>query len=327
MTAQNSDRLGRRIFWGVVFGVLVYAVLGAVTDLRAVLGSLRTFPVSIFFAALALSVVNYGIRWAKWEYFLRRLDVRIPLHESVVVFLSGLTMSITPGKVGEVLKSFLLQQTHDVPVERTAPIVVAERVTDLFGLIAIAAIGIATFDYGRIALASVFGVLAAAMVVLQFPAAVSRLLDVVELLPYVRRVRPRLDEAYGAMRELVRGVPLLVTTGLSAISWSMEALAFHWIIEALDPTTLQPTLSAFIFSMTTILGAVSFLPGGLGVTEGSMMGALLLFGVFTAKADATTATYLIRLATLWFGVALGVLGLTAHRFLRRAAGPTGPSAH
>lgn len=309
MGAQSTDRLGRRILWGTVFGVVVYGLIAAFMDARAVAAVLVNFPSEVFAAALGLSVVNYSIRWVKWHYYLRRLGFEVPTGESALVFVAGLTMSITPGKVGEVLKSVLLHRSRGLSVAATAPIVVAERVTDLFGLIVIAAFGIAVFDYGRIAFAAVLGALGAGMAVLQFPRVVSWLLDWVERLPWIGKLRPRLDEAYGSMRELVRAVPLLIATALSTLSWSMEALAFHWILGALEATRLELDLSAFVYAITTIFGAVSFLPGGLGVTEGSMIGALRLFGVFGADASATAATYLIRLATLWFAVGIGVVGL------------------
>jgi uncharacterized protein (TIRG00374 family) len=309
MSQSETSRLGRRVVWGIVFGVIVYGAFAAFSDFEALGEHLRRFPVPIFLAALGLSVVNYCFRWAKWHYYLRCIDVDVGVADSVVVFVAGLTMSITPGKVGEVLKSVLLHRSHGISVATTAPIVVAERLTDLFGLFVIAAFGIGMFDYGRVAFFGVLGVLAVGMFVLQSPAMVARLLDVLEKVPVVGKLRARLDEAYGSMQRLLGWRPLIVTTGLSAVSWSMEALAFYWIVGALEPVEYGLNLSAFVFSMTTILGAVSFLPGGLGVTEGSMIGALLLFGVFTSESAATVATYLIRFATLWFAVVLGVIGL------------------
>ena len=49
--------------------------------------------------------------------------------DSLLTFLSACVLTVTPGKVGEVLKSLLLFETHGVAVARTAPIVIAERVT------------------------------------------------------------------------------------------------------------------------------------------------------------------------------------------------------
>ena len=60
----------------------------------------------------------------------------MPLASSALVFGAGLSLSITPAKLGELVKSYLLREMHDVPAPQTAPIVVAERVTDLVALLA-----------------------------------------------------------------------------------------------------------------------------------------------------------------------------------------------
>ncbi len=45
-------------------------------------------------------------------------------------------MTISPGKLGEVLKSVFVRQVSGAPIARTAPAVVAERATDGTGMVA-----------------------------------------------------------------------------------------------------------------------------------------------------------------------------------------------
>src|SRR5437016_4808037 len=79
---------------------------------------------------LAFTTFNYGWRFVKWQYYLKRLQIRLPFGTSLLIFLSGLSMAITPGKVGELLKSYFLKRVTGVPASRTSPIIVAERLTD-----------------------------------------------------------------------------------------------------------------------------------------------------------------------------------------------------
>jgi len=64
---------------------------------------------------------------------------------------------------------------------------------------------------------------------------------------------------------------------------------------------------------------LSFLPGGLGVTEGAMTLALVEGAAHFDRASAVAATLLTRLATLWFAVVLGIgfLALARRRIARR----------
>lgn len=297
---------------GAVIAALIYAAFAIWADASAVLNSVTNLSPSVFIGALALTLVNYAIRFGKWSLMLHQLQIDVPPKLSLVTFLAGMSMSITPGKLGEVLKSALLRQSLDLPVARTAPVVFAERLTDLLGLVIIAAAGIATFDYGRIPLAITAASLLALVVVLQKPALVHRLLGLCSIHPSLEGLRMKLDETYEATRTLLAWPALATTTALSVLSWGMEAAAFFWIVSGLGGES-SFLMASFVYAMTTILGAVSFLPGGLGVTEGSMIGVLRLLGVFKDLAPATASTYLIRLATLWFGVALGFIALGIYR--------------
>ena len=71
--------------------------------------------------------------------------------------------------------------------------------------------------------------------------------------------------------------------------------------------------------IATIFGAVTMLPGGLGVTEGSMTGLLVLLGKMQ-KAPAFAATMLVRVCTLWFGVTIGVVAFVRWRRKQPAVG-------
>ncbi len=305
-------RLERKILSGVVIAVLVYGGVALWADARAVIKSVTDVPYLVFMAAIGMTLVNYALRFAKWTVLLRRLKVILPHTLSLIVFVAGMSMSITPGKVGEVLKSLLIRDACGVPVARTAPVVFVERLTDLIALVIIAAAGIGAFEYGRLPLVVVTVILVLVVAVLQKPKLVHRAIGLTERHPRLAVLRPKIEELYDSTATMLNWRVLAGTTVLSVLSWSMEAGAFYLLVQALGGQS-DLLLSSFIYSMSTILGAVSFLPGGLGVTEGSMIGVLKLFNVFDSVATATAVTYLIRFATLWFGVAVGFVALVVFR--------------
>ncbi len=143
------NRFMRRLLGAMLLGVLVYGAFVLYTGIRSIEESLARFRWSSLLVALALAASNYLIRFVKWQYYLRRLDIRgVAWLDSLLVFLSGFVLTITPGKVGEVFKSAVLARTHDVPAERTAPIIVAERLTDAIGVIALIVVGSGAFAGG-----------------------------------------------------------------------------------------------------------------------------------------------------------------------------------
>lgn len=53
------------------------------------------------------------------------------------------------------------------------------------------------------------------------------------------------------------------------------------------------------------------IPGGLGVTEGSLTFLLIESGV--TKNIAVASTFIFRVATLWFAIIVGVLSLVLYQ--------------
>lgn len=317
--APTPRGLGRKLLAVAVIGVLVFAAMSVYGDVSRLRDNLAAYRASTFAVALALATGNYLIRFARWEYYLRVLGVRVARAESLVVFLAGFIMSITPGKVGEVFKSLLLRESSGVPVARTAPIVVAERLTDLLALVVLAAVGSLSFRQGLpIALAGGAVTLLALVLCAHRPLG-RRAIRFAGRLPVVGPHEAKLLEAHDSLQAMLRPAPLLFATAVSIASWFLECLALHVVVRGFRGVELDLVESVFAYSAPTILGAIAFLPGGLGVTEAGMTGVLeTLGGDAMTPSVAIAVTMLVRLATLWWAVAIGVIAYAIfRRWMRR----------
>jgi uncharacterized protein (TIRG00374 family) len=159
----------------------------------------------------------------------------------------------------------------------------------------------------------------------QFRPLIERLLALVAQLPRGERIAPRLMTAYLSSRQLLSWRILLASTVISIVSWFGECVAFYYVLRGLgEPASYLLLLQAtFIFAASTLFGLVSFLPGGLGVSEASSAGLLVLL-IPMASGPATTATIIIRFCTLWFGVTLGAIAVAM--FGRRYGDTATPAA-
>jgi glycosyltransferase 2 family protein len=323
-------KLERKVLLGVLLGVAIYAVMAVWADVGEVKEALLGFQWGWLFVALGMSFGNYLLRFVKWQYYLGIVSVRVPRGESFTAFLASFVLTVTPGKVGEVVKSYLLKRSRGIPIAVTAPIVVAERLTDLLALLILAFVGVSAFAYGTTALFVSAGVVLGGLLLLASAPAMHALIELVGRLPWLGpRLAPKLRIAYRSMRALIGLRPLLIATVLSVAGWSLECVAFNWVIGGFDGARPELVAATFLYASTTVIGALSFLPGGLGVTEGGLSVGLVELGLLPAESQAVAATYLIRLATLWFAVALGVLalGLFRRRYLDDEAPPAeGPGA-
>jgi glycosyltransferase 2 family protein len=285
------------------------------------------FAPMAFLVGLLLAGGNYALRVVRWQYYLRHIGVRIPLGESALVFLAGFVMSVTPGKVGEVFKSLLLYETRGTSIARTAPIVIAERLTDLIALVLLISAGALAFEHGiSVALSSAI-LVAAILLLCAYPPLGRFALRLMARLPLLRRFSPKLGEAYEALLEMTRPGPLFVGSALALAAWALECGSLYAIVHGFEGVVMSWDGATFAYAASTLAGAIAMMPGGLGVTEIGMTALLqALGGASMTPAVATAATMLVRVATLWFAVAIGLLALALHRALHRRVVPPPPDA-
>jgi len=327
--APPSTRLSRGLSLSIAIGALVYLGFGAFAGFAELGERLGAFHPLRFLAAMALASVNYALRFVKWEVFLRQLGVRIALSHSLGIYLAGFALTVTPGKVGEVLKSYLLKRSEGVAIARTAPIVLAERVTDLVACLLLVVAGVFAFGSSpRVLTVITAGALLLTAIVLPvaWPALGRFLIDLLARLPGVRRFGPKLVELHDATQEVLAPRPFLIALALSLVAWAAECACFHVVVHGFTPVGPEPIVASlllctFIYAFTSVAGALSFLPGGLGVQEGAMVGLLIAAGGAIDRATASAATIVTRLATLWYAVVLGVIALMVveRRLARRGA--------
>ena len=310
----------RTWLWMIVAAVVGLAAFSMIGDITKLGARLTGFRWSAFIAALGLALANYVLRFVRWQVYLRRQAVRVPMGSSALVFGAGLSLSITPAKLGELVKSYLLQQMHDVPVASTAPVVVAERVSDLIALLALAVIGVAGYGVEPTLVLVAGGVIAFGLLLLAWQRPTRFLVELVTRPAKLRRLREPLLEMLANLSALCRPVPLIVATAIAIPAWACECIGFALICNAFPGVHVELGLAMVIYAGTTIAGALSFLPGGLGVTEGAMTLALVGGAAHFDRASALAATLLTRLATLWFAVLLGIgfLALARRRIAKRA---------
>lgn len=305
-----------RVTLGVAAGVAVYVAFSIWADARNVGRALAEFRWSIALAGFGLAFLNYLVRFGRWHYYLKVLGLdQVPAGHSFLVFLAGFSLTVTPGKLGEVVKALLLRESHGIAAARTAPIVIAERFTDLAGLLLLACVGVFSFKTDLRFLAAGAGLVGLGLVVVSVSPIAAFFLRLSARVPLVRRLTAKLEEAYETTAALLRPRPLVLGVALSTVSWFFECAAFWAVVRGFPSASVDLQPATFIYASMTVAGALSFLPGGLGVTEAGMLGMLAELGTGCGRSVATAATFVTRLCTLWFAVFIGLAALIV--FARR----------
>jgi len=187
-------------------------------------------------------------------------------------------------------------------------------------MLVLAVAGVAAYGLETHVVLAAAAVIAAGLVLLAWPAPMRAAIDLVTRPGPLRRFRAPLQDMYAGLATLCRPAPLAVATLLAVPAWALECIGFALIVNGFPGAHVDLGLAMVIYAATVIAGAVSFLPGGLGVTEGAMA-MWLVQGIRLDRSAALDAAVLTRLATLWFAVVLGVVCLAV---VRRRVRPRAP---
>jgi uncharacterized membrane protein YbhN (UPF0104 family) len=264
-------------------------------------------PVTMLMGA-GLASSSYLWRFWRWEISLRHFGYALPRAPHLAVYLSGLALTATPGKSGETFRSALLLQ-QGVRVPHSLAAFVVDRATDVLGM-CLLGFGSAWLVGQQHAWA--WGAAFAAMLL------GSRLFAGLLLHPRAGACWDWLLQGrrwwalksgqviFESWASLWRLPSVTAFSVLAMLAYGTQALVFAWFCHVAR-TGLPAPLCVLIFVQATLFGAASMVPGGLGAMEAALVIQMSERGV--DDAVAVSLAIAIRLVTLWFGMALGTLGL------------------
>ncbi|MEJ2106319.1 MAG: lysylphosphatidylglycerol synthase transmembrane domain-containing protein [Acidiferrobacteraceae bacterium] len=309
--ATLSPRHVRALIVSLVVAALAYLLVSLWGGWHGVLQAGLRVGFGGIVAALALSLLNYGLRFVRWQYYLGLLEQAVPAATSLRIYLSGFALTTTPGKAGELVRSVLLA-TRGVPYRQSVAAFFSERLSDLIAVLLLAGGGALVFPHAGQLFALLVPAVAVLLLLLQAHGWLGQLKHWLQahagnrLLAFAGHL---VDVILHSAR-LYAPAPLLIGLLLGVMAWAAEGLAF-WLLAHWMGLSLSLETAVFIYAFSMLAGAVSFLPGGLGGAELVMIGLLALNGV--ARPEAVALTLLIRMTTLWFAVALGLAVLIRGR--------------
>ena len=311
MLFSSSQRLPlRAVFWSVALAALGYLGLSLWAGWRDVVAAVVQVGPWVLAGLLALSLVNYLLRFLRWARYLALLEAPVPWRINLDAYFAGFALTTSPGKVGEMLRSVLLKP-HGVPPAASVAAFFAERVSDLLAILVLAAVGLWAYAPARPIVGLALAAVVVALLLVQWTALIAAIDRWAQARPQKwARLVVKLCEVVLHFRRCFSLPAMGMGLALGVVAWFAEGLGFWWLLLALDHP-LPLSTAVFIYAFAMLVGALSFLPGGLGGSEAAMVALLSLNGF--PEASAVSATLICRLATLWFAVGLGALFLGRRR--------------
>ena len=295
----------------MLFGVLIFYVsFIAYSDFQEFSINISQFEFSYLPIILAFIFLGIIIRGTRQQLLYKQIEVCISFKTGILLFISGLSMEATPGGSGELIKSYYLKKKFGYPLAKTFPTVIMERLLDLTGIAGILLIvGLLLDNYNIISLMLIL----LSTLSLIFASGKKKklfnfLLSIIEKIPVLKKQVASFSKSYQVFGELTSGKIMTKTLGLSFFVWMTDAIMIYFIFVGFN-LNFDIIFSTFSMYSSLLLGVLTMIPAGIGVTEVSFVEILKSEGVDTATS--TSLIILFRLVTIWF---LTVLGFCATRY-------------
>ncbi|MDF1526657.1 MAG: lysylphosphatidylglycerol synthase transmembrane domain-containing protein [bacterium] len=293
---------GNIAIWTVLSAVVVFILVSLISDLETLKTALSGFPLRFLVPVGLLSVGNYFLRYVKWHWYMKLLDHRIDRFPNLLVFLSGFALTVTPGKVGEFIKAYIVKERFNVPYTASTAVLLMERFTDVAALVLLSCLGLfLSFLAWWVAVLALLAFFAFLMLVRNRSLA-GWVIDQTARFRLLKRFSEPLKTFYQEGWILLDMGIFLPSLLLSLGAWFLEGLGYAIVAWGLG-SAITLMEGVFIYSVALLGGGLTLFLGGLGATEGGMVGLGIFFGM--SRSTAAASTIIVRVMTLWFAVLIG----------------------
>jgi|SaaInlStandDraft_2_1057019.scaffolds.fasta_scaffold12263_2 glycosyltransferase 2 family protein len=300
-------KFDNRFFLVIIGAISLYAIFLFISDYSIISNKIINFKFEYLPIILIFVTISWLALFGRWILLLKLLKIQIPFRENMKIYFSGFALAITPGKFGEIIKSQLMKDKFNIPRTTTAPLLFVERLYDLVGAVIVSFVGISILGFGIYVIfaASIFLVII--FVLISSRNLFTTFISVFGKIKYTSRFLIPLSESYEIIRTTTRGKIIVYASLLSIMYWLIESIGVYFVITSFGFDSINYFEIVSIYSSSLILGGASLIPGGIGVTEGSLIGLLNHQGI--PLATSFVLVVFIRFFTLWYGVIVGFFAL------------------
>ena len=286
--------------------ILFYALFVVFNDIE---------KISIIYAKLDLSylVIVFGIlmftifvRSQIQRLLLNSLGIKLTTKQNYVLFLSGLSMIITPIGSGQMIKSYYIEQKYGYPISKTLPLVFTERFLDFLAIILLIWITLLfhKFSESLMVVGASTTLIFFVFLIMKNRKLRNTVQSILQKNEFLAKKLPNINNFEGSISKISNSRTFLISSLLTILVTFLEGFVIY-----LGFLTFNVEIDYFqsiqLFYTSILLGIFSIIPGGIGVTEGSFV-ALMVRQNFEL-VTASSLILFLRLITIWFVTLLGFI--------------------
>lgn len=264
-----------------------------------------------------ISLVAFTLRYARWNWLLRRGRHGTRWFAGYLAYLAGFALTALPGKSGELVRVRYFAALR-VPARQIVACFFFERVLDVITVFILASLIGGTVSSFWLATAFAAAVVVAIIAACRFATIWRRAAHALRRRGWHRPAAVVWISGQGiaGLAAYLNATDIAISLTLGLGAFGIQSASFVYLTSRLgfDPGYVT---GIAIFPLATLLGAATMIPGGIGTTEAAI---ILILHQFGAPIDvAVAAAIAMRIGTLWFGIALGVVASITLESLPRSA--------
>jgi len=297
----------------VLCTIILYSIMIFLTDIPKIQQQIYDFKINYLPHILILIASGWFLALFRWHILVRNLGIDVPLRSNFTIFFSSMALAMIPGRVGDLVKSQMLKSRHNISRTKTAPLVFLERYYDLIGAVVASSLGILFFQPALYVMIIISIFLIICFIIASSKTFFEKCFKKFSKVKFLSKFTEPLLDSYDVVHKSTRGKVSIIAILLSTSQWLVVSTAVYFTLLAYDITNISILEVIPLYLSSIVLGAVSLLPGGLGISEGSLAGFLNLF--VDDISITLSISIIIRIFTLWIGIIVGFVFL---RFVRDA---------
>ena len=261
-----------------------------------------TIPLILIPMTLAILVLGY-----RFHRFLWSLNIKIPLKKSILIYVTGLAFAVTPVGSGQVIRSQIIKKQFGFAASKTSPIFLIEKWNELNAALLILVFSALVESMLESSLISIIGLVLALFIfsIMRNQLLFGILRKVILKFPRLKVLEQSVEISRDALKHLTSRTAVLEGFIFTVPAMILQAVSVFFVFHALG-IKISFVTSTQIFYVALISGVLSFIPGGLVVTEASMLGLLIKYYDHDVRLLATSVI-IIRFVTVWYPTLMGIL--------------------
>lgn len=303
---SRYDRHFNKGYLIVIAAAIIYLLFVFVSNSQILITSLEKIKWEFLVLIFVTEFIVLILRTARNRIFLKSININIPFSRNILIYFAGLSMTITPANVGELIRTQFLKREVGTPIASTIPIYFGERINDLIAITIITSsfLIFVSFIEGEIVVAISIIIIILGIGILKN----QRLFDLFERkinsIKFLLKFSKDFEQLRNSMQSVFKTSVIKKTIPASIPIWLVHGISAY--LAFLSFGVNMGFMKTYVIYFTSlVIGATSFIPGGIGITETSLVGLLTLQGINFSVAVALTLV--LRLVTIWFAAIVGIV--------------------